>query len=104
MFDELITRRGGDANIGLKLPELLRQAGLGEVGLRIVQPAFMTGPVKHVEVCASPSCRRTDPLRLDVVQKRRCRTTGEREEAVREDYDRRMVITPDHKRRGRASR
>jgi SAM-dependent methyltransferase len=48
LFDELITRRGGDASIGLKLPELLRQAGLGGVGLRIVQPAFMTGPVKHV--------------------------------------------------------
>ena len=48
MFDELITRRGGDANIGLKLPELLRQAGLGGVGLRIVQQAFITGPVKHV--------------------------------------------------------
>ena len=48
LFDELISRRGGDANIGLKLPELLRQAGLGGVGLRLVQPAFMTGPVKHV--------------------------------------------------------
>jgi hypothetical protein len=48
LFDELITRRGGDANIGLKLPVLLRQAGLGGVGLRIVQPAFITGPVKHV--------------------------------------------------------
>lgn len=29
LFDELITRRGGDATIGLKLPELLRQAGWG---------------------------------------------------------------------------
>jgi SAM-dependent methyltransferase len=48
LFDELISRRGGDANIGLKLPELLRQAGLDGVGLRLVQPAFMTGPVKHV--------------------------------------------------------
>jgi hypothetical protein len=37
MFDALLARRGGDANIGLKLPELPRQAGLGEVGLRIVQ-------------------------------------------------------------------
>ena len=37
LFDALITRRGGDANIGLKLPELLRQAGLGEMGPRIAQ-------------------------------------------------------------------
>lgn len=48
LFDELITRRGGDATIGLKLPQLLRQAGLSEVGLQVVQPAFITGQVKHV--------------------------------------------------------
>jgi SAM-dependent methyltransferase len=38
--------KGGDPDIGPRLPSLLREAGLGEIGMRVVQPAGIDGEVK----------------------------------------------------------
>lgn len=46
LYQELVQRRGGDSNIGPKLPAMLRAAGLEEVDLNIVQPAHIKGEYK----------------------------------------------------------
>jgi hypothetical protein len=43
-----VQARGADPNIGPRLPGLLRDAGLVEVGVNVVQPAGMTGEVKMI--------------------------------------------------------
>jgi SAM-dependent methyltransferase len=40
--------RGGDPEIGPRLPSLLGQAGLGELGMHVVQPAGLEGEVKLI--------------------------------------------------------
>jgi ubiquinone/menaquinone biosynthesis C-methylase UbiE len=49
---ELYTRaaeaKGGDANIGPRLPELLRAAGLSHVQVGVVQPTALTGETKLI--------------------------------------------------------
>jgi SAM-dependent methyltransferase len=51
-FVELYTRtvqsRGGDPNIGPRLPGLLRDAGFHRLGLNVVQPAGISGEVKLI--------------------------------------------------------
>jgi len=46
LYQELVERRGGDSNIGAKLPAMLRNAGVREVELNVVQPAHMHGQGK----------------------------------------------------------
>lgn len=46
LYARLIRGRGGDPNIGAKLPDLLWRAGLEGVDVQIVQLAFMDGPAK----------------------------------------------------------
>jgi SAM-dependent methyltransferase len=41
-------RRGADADIGPKLPGLLKAAGFRDIEARVVQPAALTGPVKQM--------------------------------------------------------
>ncbi len=41
-------RKGGDPEIGPKLPELLQAAGLEEVGVNLVQPVFLQGKGKSL--------------------------------------------------------
>jgi hypothetical protein len=41
-----VLRRGGDPNIGPKLPSLLIDAGFADVGVAIVQPVGLTGEAK----------------------------------------------------------
>ena len=41
-------RRGGDADIGPKLPGLLRDAGVGDVRIEVAQPVAMAGPGKLI--------------------------------------------------------
>ncbi len=48
-FTEAVRRTGGDLNIGARLPELLRGAGLDDVGVRIAQPAFLDDPAKQLQ-------------------------------------------------------
>ncbi len=48
-YQEAVRRHGGDADIGPRLPSLLSAAGLLDVQLRVVQPAFLDGPEKHLQ-------------------------------------------------------
>jgi hypothetical protein len=41
-----VKRRGGDANIGPRLPRLLSENGFEKVQINVVQPAGMDGEVK----------------------------------------------------------
>jgi SAM-dependent methyltransferase len=48
-FKEAVRLAHGDLDIGPRLPGMLRAAGLREIGLRVVQPAFIEGPVKQLQ-------------------------------------------------------
>ncbi len=46
LHQELLQRRGGDPNIGPKLPAMLRRAGMEGVELNVIQPAHIHGEGK----------------------------------------------------------
>jgi len=46
LYQELVQRRGGDSNIGPKLPAMLRRAGIEGVELNVIQPAHIHGEGK----------------------------------------------------------
>jgi len=46
LYQELVQRRGGDPNIGPKLPAMLRRAGIQGVELNVIQPAHIHGEGK----------------------------------------------------------
>jgi SAM-dependent methyltransferase len=46
LYQELIQLRGGDPNIGPKLPAMLRSAGIREIELNVIQPAHIRGEGK----------------------------------------------------------
>jgi len=46
LYTETVERRGGDANIGPRLPALLDQAGFQDIQTNVVQPAGSSGDVK----------------------------------------------------------
>jgi ubiquinone/menaquinone biosynthesis C-methylase UbiE len=46
LYQELVQRRGGDSNIGPKLPAMLQRAGIQEVELNVIQPAHIYGEGK----------------------------------------------------------
>lgn len=48
LYQEVVRRRGGDATIGPKLPGMLRNAGVAEVRVGVVQPTHMEGEAKLV--------------------------------------------------------
>jgi SAM-dependent methyltransferase len=48
LYQEVVRRRGGDACLGPRLPGLLEEAGLGDVELEVVQPAFRRGEGKRL--------------------------------------------------------
>ena len=48
-FKAAVRLSQGDLDIGLRLPGLLRAAGLRDIGLRVVQPAHLDGPVKQLQ-------------------------------------------------------
>ena len=48
-YRETVRRRGGDADLGLRLPALLTSVGLTDIRVRVVQPAFLDGPHKHLQ-------------------------------------------------------
>ncbi len=49
-YGETVRRRGGDPDIGPRLPSLLSAAGLTGVQVCVAQPAYLTGPHKHLQV------------------------------------------------------
>lgn len=46
LYCAAVVRRGGDPNIGPRLPSLLMNAGLEELSVAVVQPVGLTGEVK----------------------------------------------------------
>jgi SAM-dependent methyltransferase len=48
LYQAVLRRRGGDADIGPRLFGLLQGAGLGAVRVRVVQPAHFRGPGKRI--------------------------------------------------------
>jgi SAM-dependent methyltransferase len=48
LYSEAVRARGCDPNIGPRLPALLAEAGLGERGMNVVQPAGFSGDVKSI--------------------------------------------------------
>jgi ubiquinone/menaquinone biosynthesis C-methylase UbiE len=46
LYQELVQRRGGDPNIGPKLPAMLRRTGIQGVELNVIQPAHIHGEGK----------------------------------------------------------
>ena len=46
LYQALVQRRGGDPNIGPKVPAILREAGIQEVELNVIQPAHIRGEGK----------------------------------------------------------
>jgi 2-polyprenyl-3-methyl-5-hydroxy-6-metoxy-1,4-benzoquinol methylase len=48
LYTQTLKRRNGDADIGLRLPELLSQAGFEDIHLSVVQHAGMSGDAKLI--------------------------------------------------------
>jgi ubiquinone/menaquinone biosynthesis C-methylase UbiE len=48
LYTETLKRRNGDADIGLRLPEILSQAGFENIHLSVVQHAGMSGDTKLI--------------------------------------------------------
>ena len=48
LYTDAVRARGCDPNIGPRLPALLAEAGLGERGMNVVQPAGFSGDVKSI--------------------------------------------------------
>jgi SAM-dependent methyltransferase len=46
LYQELVRRRGGDSNIGPKLPAALRRSGIQDVEFSVIQPAHIHGEGK----------------------------------------------------------
>lgn len=46
LYTEVVRRRGGDANIGYRLPQLFSELELNDVRLNVIQPAGLTGELK----------------------------------------------------------
>jgi len=46
LYRAVVRERGGDADLGPRLPELLRDSGFEVLGVRVVQPAFLDGEGK----------------------------------------------------------
>jgi SAM-dependent methyltransferase len=48
LYNAVVRRRGGDPNIGLRLPILLADAGFAQIGMHVVQPIGAQGEVKLI--------------------------------------------------------
>jgi SAM-dependent methyltransferase len=57
LYTQVVQRRGGDPNIGLRLPILLLDAGFEQVQMNVVQPAGIEGEVKLI-----------NPITMDLIR------------------------------------
>jgi SAM-dependent methyltransferase len=48
-YRETVRRTGGDADLGPRLPALLRSVGVTEIGVRVAQHAYLDGPHKRLQ-------------------------------------------------------
>lgn len=80
LYCATVLRRGGDPNIGPRLPGLLKQAGFEDIGMHVVQPIGTQGEVKLL-----------NPLTMeniaDAVLADNLATREEIDQVVRELYD-----------------
>lgn len=84
LYAALVRSRGGNPVIGPTLPALLREAGLEDVRLRLVQPAFMVGPAKRIHVMTLENVR-DGMLGADLVTEEELATVAAEMEAHVED-------------------
>jgi len=57
LYQQLYKKRHGDANLGPRLPTLLRQAGCQNVRMKFIQPAGCRGDVKSIPATTLESIR-----------------------------------------------
>jgi precorrin-6B methylase 2 len=62
LYIEVVRRKGGDAALGRRLPRLMVEAGLKEVGWNVFQPVHAAGPYKQM---AFVTMERIRPAVLD---------------------------------------
>ena len=48
LYTVAVRHKGGDANIGPRLPSLLREAGFEQIGASVVQVAYLDGDLKRI--------------------------------------------------------
>ncbi len=49
-YSRVVELRGGDAELGARLPEMFVEAGLSHIGVQIAQPIGLTGPPKQMSL------------------------------------------------------
>jgi len=80
LYCAAVVRRGGDPNVGPRLPLLLKNAGFADVGVAVAQPVSTTGEAKLI-----------NPLTMeniaDVVLEEGLATRAEIDDVVRELYE-----------------
>jgi ubiquinone/menaquinone biosynthesis C-methylase UbiE len=61
LYTQTVKRRGGDANIGPRLPRLLTESGFEKVRMNVVQPAGSEGEVKLLNPLTMENIARRSP-------------------------------------------
>jgi SAM-dependent methyltransferase len=79
LYCAVVHRRGGDPNIGQRLPLLLQGCGLEDIGMTVVQPIGMAGEVKLMNPITMENI-------ADAVLEEGLATRAEIDEIVRELY------------------
>ncbi|HMB92747.1 MAG TPA: methyltransferase domain-containing protein, partial [Rhodothermales bacterium] len=80
LYTTSVQTRGGDANIGPRLPAMLREAGFEEVGMRLAHPASLEGGIKLL------SCMTLEKI-AEAVLEDGVTTKEELNETIRALYD-----------------
>lgn len=80
LYCAVVRRRGGDPNIGPRLPLFLRSCGLEDIGVSVVQPIGTHGEVKLINPLTMENIAET--VLADGLA-----TSGEIDDVVRELYD-----------------
>jgi SAM-dependent methyltransferase len=80
LYCAVVRRRGGDPNIGPRLPLLLRGCGLEDIGVSVVQPIGTEGEIKLINPITMENI-------ADAVLEEGLATRAEIDEVVRELYE-----------------
>ncbi len=80
LYNTVVRHRGGDPNIGQRLPSILRDCGLQDMNVSVVQPTGMHGEVKQLNGLTMENI-------ADAILEDGLATPGEIDEIVRQLYD-----------------